>query len=77
MVEEKKATAELIECALALIDKGTDIPSYSAEAIHEWFEADDDRPFPEVEFHNPSSSGVSISQLCRCRHVMDMSALPS
>ncbi len=44
MVEERKATRELVETGLALIEK--DAPAIPAEAVHDWFVADDDRPFP-------------------------------
>lgn len=46
MVEERKATRELIELGLALVEQGA--PSIPASEIHDWFMADDDRPFPEA-----------------------------
>lgn len=44
LVEERKATRELIETGLMLVEKGA--PSIPAADIHDWFMADDDRPFP-------------------------------
>jgi predicted transcriptional regulator len=44
LVEERKATRELIETGLMLVEKGA--PSIPASDIHDWFMADDDRPFP-------------------------------
>ena len=44
LVEERQATRELVETGLALIEQGA--PSVSPGAVHNWFMADDDRPFP-------------------------------
>lgn len=45
MVEERKATRELVEIGLALIEKGNPPVITSQEAL-DWFMADDDRAFP-------------------------------
>ena len=44
LVEERKATRELVETGLMMVEKGA--PSIPAADIHDWFMADDDRPFP-------------------------------
>jgi len=43
LVEERKATHELIDIGLKLIDKGVSI---SEAAMDEWFDGSDDAPFP-------------------------------
>lgn len=43
LVEERKATHELIEVGLKLIDKGVSI---SEEKMDAWFDGADDAPFP-------------------------------
>lgn len=43
LVEERKATHELIEVGLQLIDKGVSI---SEEAMDAWFDGADDAAFP-------------------------------
>ncbi len=46
LVDEREATRELIKTGLEIIDKGVSI---SSEAVNNWFQADDDRPFPEPD----------------------------
>jgi len=46
MVEEREATHELVATGLELINKGVSI---SAEAVNDWFKADDDVPFPKPD----------------------------
>lgn len=50
LVDERKATRELVELGLALVEQGA--PSIPAADIHDWFMADDERPFPAAR---PSS----------------------
>jgi predicted transcriptional regulator len=47
LVEERKATRELIQTGLALVEGGAG--SLSSESVHEWFLADDEQPFPQAE----------------------------
>lgn len=44
MVEERRATRKLVQTGLDLVEQGA--PSIPASEIHDWFMADDDRPFP-------------------------------
>lgn len=44
MVEERRATRKLVQTGLDLVEHGA--PSIPASEIHDWFMADDDRPFP-------------------------------
>lgn len=49
LVEERKATRELVELGLAMVEQGAS--SIPAAAVHEWFLADDDTaPFPTARF---------------------------
>ena len=43
LVEERKATHDLVAVGLKLIDKGVSI---SEKSMDEWFEGPDDAPFP-------------------------------
>lgn len=44
-VEERRATRDLVEAGLDLVDRGD--PGVSPEAVHDWMTAEDDaRPFP-------------------------------
>ena len=45
-VEERKATRELVELGLKMIDRG--MPGIPAQDIHAWMLAEDDRPFPST-----------------------------
>lgn len=47
LVEEHRATRELLGAGLDMIDQ--DAPSIEAQAVHEWFMADEDVPFPKAE----------------------------
>lgn len=46
-VDERKATRALVETGLAMVEAGA--PGIEPSAIHDWFLADDDRPFPSPE----------------------------
>lgn len=46
MVEERKATRELIDVGLKLVEM--EAPSIPPEDIHDWLLADDDAPYPEA-----------------------------
>lgn len=47
LVEERKATRELIELGLEMVDAGA--PTIASEDIHAWLLAEDDSvPFPEA-----------------------------
>jgi predicted transcriptional regulator len=45
LVEERRATRELVETGLALIEAG--VPGISSAQVHEWFMADENAPFPQ------------------------------
>lgn len=45
-VEERKATRELVELGLEMINRG--VPGVTPEAVHNWMLAEDDQPFPSV-----------------------------
>lgn len=45
-VEERKATRELVELGLEMVDRG--MPGIAPEAVHEWMLADDEQPFPSA-----------------------------
>ena len=45
MVEERQATRDLLATGLAMVEQGA--PSLSADEMHDWLMAEDDRPFPE------------------------------
>jgi predicted transcriptional regulator len=45
LVEERKATRELIDTGLALIEMAA--PSVPADEFHAWLSAEDDLPFPQ------------------------------
>lgn len=45
-VEERKATRELVELGLEMIDGG--MPGIPEQDIHDWMLAEDDRPFPSA-----------------------------
>ena len=47
LVEERKATRELVQTGLALVEQNA--PSVAPDAVHDWFMADDDRPFPPTQ----------------------------
>lgn len=44
LVEERRATRELVETGLKLVS--LEAPSVSAEDFHAWLEGDQDAPFP-------------------------------
>ena len=46
MVEERKATRELIDVGLKLVE--IEAPAIPSEDIHAWLLADDDAPYPEA-----------------------------
>ena len=46
LVDERETTRALIKTGLELIDQGVSI---SSEAVNNWFQADDDKPFPEPD----------------------------
>jgi predicted transcriptional regulator len=45
LVEERKATRDLIDTGLALIEMGA--PSVPAKEMHDWLFAEEDLPFPQ------------------------------
>jgi predicted transcriptional regulator len=47
LVDERRATRELVRTGLALVQK--DAPSISSDAIQTWFLADDEQPFPDSQ----------------------------
>ena len=47
LVQERKATRELIATGLALIEGKA--PSVSPEAVHEWLLSDEETTFPEFQ----------------------------
>jgi len=46
LVEERRATRELIETGLKLVDMGA--PSLSSQEFHSWLEGAEDAPFPRA-----------------------------
>ena len=46
LVEERRATRELIETGLKLVEMGA--PSLSSQDFHSWLESADDAPFPRA-----------------------------
>jgi predicted transcriptional regulator len=46
-VEERRATRELVQVGLRLVQSGG--PFHSSESIHEWFSADEGAPFPKAD----------------------------
>jgi predicted transcriptional regulator len=46
LVDERRATRELIETGLDLVKSG--VSGVSSEQIHEWFMAEEDTPFPQA-----------------------------
>lgn len=46
LVEERRATRELVELGLEMVDRG--MASIPAQNIHDWMLAEDDRPFPQA-----------------------------
>lgn len=49
-VEDRLATRDLVATGLALVDISA--PSITPESVHDWLDADDNRPFP---FTRPAS----------------------
>lgn len=47
LVEERRATRELVRAGLALVER--EAPVISSDAIHAWFLAEDERPFPQAK----------------------------
>ena len=45
-VEERKATRELVELGLEMVERG--MPGIAPEAVHAWLLADDEQPFPSA-----------------------------
>lgn len=43
-VEERRATRDLLALGLDMVDRGA--RGTDPQAVHEWMQADDDRPFP-------------------------------
>lgn len=44
LVEERKATRELVDTGLKLVEMGA--PALSPDVLHSWIEGDDDSAFP-------------------------------
>lgn len=45
-VEERRATRELVELGLEMVDRG--VSGIPAQDIHDWMLAEDDQPFPSA-----------------------------
>lgn len=46
LVEERKATRELVDLGLEMVEHG--MLGNDAEAVHKWMLADDEQPFPSA-----------------------------
>lgn len=46
LVEERRATRELVATGLAMIEQGA--AGIDAEQVHDWLLAEDDQPFPQA-----------------------------
>lgn len=46
LVEERKATRELVELGLEMVKQG--MPGIEPKAVHEWMMSDEDKPFPNA-----------------------------
>ena len=46
LVEERRATRELVATGLAMIEQG--VPGIEPDAVHDWLLSEDDQPFPKA-----------------------------
>ena len=46
LIEERKATRELLQTGLLIAEKNA--PAISPNAVHDWLMADDEQPFPKA-----------------------------
>ena len=50
-VEERKATRELVDLGLEMVERG--MPGIDPEAVHAWLLADEETPFPSALASKP------------------------